>query len=96
MRVISRRALVDFGKRHAGSAVALDAWYRVAKAAHWQNLVDVQRTFASAEAVGDLTVFNVKGNTYRLIARIRYDLQILYVRAVLTHAQYDKDDWKKL
>ncbi len=69
---------------------------RIAKAARWQNLIDVQRTYATAKAVGDLTVFNVKGNTYRLIARIRYDLQILYVRTVLTHAQYDKGDWKKL
>jgi mRNA interferase HigB len=96
MRVISRRALVDFARHHAVSAAALDAWYRIAKVARWRSLVDVQRTYASAEAVGDLTVFNVKGNTYRLIARIRYDLQILYVRAVLTHAQYDKGDWKKL
>jgi len=55
---------------------ALDTWYRVAKMARWANLVEAQATFSSAEAVGDLTVFNVKGNTYRLIARIHYGLQI--------------------
>jgi len=96
MRVISRRALVEFSRRYADSGNALDTWYRVAKMARWANLVEVQATFSSAEAVGDLTVFNVKGNTYRLIARIHYGLQILYVRAILTHAQYDKDQWKKL
>jgi mRNA interferase HigB len=96
MRVISRRALVEFSRRHADSGTALDAWYRVAKAARWANPVEVQATFASAESVGDLTVFNLKGNTYRLIARIHYGLRILYVRAILTHAQYDKGQWKKL
>lgn len=95
MRVISRRALVEFSRRHADSTGALDAWYRIAKNAQWSNLVEVQRTFSSAESAGDLTVFNIKGNTYRLIARIHYGL-ILYVRAILTHAQYDKGDWKNL
>jgi len=96
MRAISRRALVEFSRRHADSSGALDAWYRIAKAARWSSLVEVQRTFSSAEPAGDLTVFNIKGNTYRLIARIHYGLQILDVRTILTHAQYDKGDWKKL
>ena len=96
MRVIGRRALLEFSRRYADSSSALDAWHRVAKAARWANLVEVQATFASAESVGDLTVFNIKGNTYRLIARIHYALQILYVRAILTHAQYDTGQWKKL
>jgi len=96
MRVISRRAMVEFSRRYADSGSALDAWYRVAKAARWTNLVEVQATFASAESVGDLTVFNIKGNAYRLIARINYGPQILYIHAVLAHAQYDKGNWKKL
>jgi mRNA interferase HigB len=54
----------------------------------------VRRTYSAAEAVGDYTVFNIKGNTYRLIARIEYRLQIIFVKAVLTHAEYDKDQWK--
>jgi mRNA interferase HigB len=96
VRVISRRALLEFSRQHAGSNGALDAWYRIARAANWSDLVEVQQTFASAEAVGDLTVFNIKGNTYRLIARIHYRLRILYIGAVLTHAEYDKGAWKKL
>ncbi len=96
MRVISRLALAEFSRRHPGSSIALDAWYRIAKSATWSSLVEVRQTFASADTVGDLTVFNIRGNTYRLVARIHYNLKILYIRAVLSHAEYDKGDWKKL
>jgi len=96
VRVISRRALRDFSRNHVDSARALDAWYRIAKASRWKSLVEVQATWPSAEAVGQLTVFNVKGNTYRLIARINYLSGTLFIRAVLTHAEYDKGNWKRL
>jgi mRNA interferase HigB len=96
VRVISRRALRDFAKEHADSARPLDAWYRIAKASRWKSLIDVRDTWPSAETVGELTVFNVKGNTYRLIARINYQTGTLFIRAVLTHAEYDKENWKRL
>ena len=94
MHVISRRALRDFAATHAGAEVPLDAWYRIAKAAQWKHLVEVQATWPSAESVGDLTVFNVKGNTYRLIVRINYRTGTIFIRDVLTHAEYDKGKWK--
>jgi len=56
--------------------------------------VDVQASFASAEAVGDNTVFNIKGNRYRLIAKIEYRLQMIFIKSLLTHPEYDKDKWK--
>ena len=96
MRVISRRALRYFALGHANSDRPLDAWYKIAKAARWRNLAEIQRTWPSAEAVGELTVFNIKGNTYRLIARINYRNGTLFIRAVLTHAGYDKGNWKRL
>lgn len=95
MHVISRRALKEFATVHSGAGVALDAWYRIAKAARCGNLIEVQMTFPSAEAVGELTVFNIKGNTYRLIARINYESGTLFIRAVLTHSEYDKGAWKR-
>ncbi len=95
MHVISRRSLRDFAVTHANAGMALDAWYRIAKAARWNNLVEVQATWPSAEAVGELTVFNIKGNTYRLIARINYRSGTLFIRSVLTHAEYDKGTWKR-
>jgi mRNA interferase HigB len=95
VRIISRRALLAFAKIHADAGRPLDAWYRIAKAARWSNLGDVRATWPSADVVGGLTIFNVKGNSYRLIARIDYRTRIVYVRSVLTHAEYDRGDWRE-
>ena len=95
MHVISQRALRDFTVMHASAGAALDVWYRVAKSSRWKNLVEVRETWPSADAVGDLTVFNIKGNAYRLIARINYRSGTIFIRAVLTHAEYGKRDWKR-
>lgn len=94
MSVISRRTLREYWVNHADSEEALKTWFTNAKKASWRNLVDVQRTYSNAEAVGDYTVFNIKGNKYRLIVRIEYRLQIIFIRDVLTHARYNKDTWK--
>jgi mRNA interferase HigB len=56
--------------------------------------VEVQAVYPKAEAVGNFTVFNVKGNKYRLILSINYEQQIIYIKYVLTHAEYDKENWK--
>lgn len=95
MHVISRRYPRDLTAGHPDAEGPLDAWYRIAKAASWQNLLDVRRTWPSAASVGELTVFNVKGNTYRLIARVFYREQTLLVRHVLTHADYAREEWKR-
>lgn len=94
MRVISKRRLREFWQEHADAEGALKTWYSVAKFAKWQSLVDVRRTYPSADSVQQFTVFNIKGNTYRLIAKIEYKLQIVYIHCVLTHAEYDKEGWK--
>jgi len=94
VRIIAKSRLVELGKRHANCANALDAWHRVAVAATWTNLSEVRRAYPSADAVGNKTVFNIKGNTYRLITAIHYDTGIIYIRELLTHAEYDKGDWK--
>ena len=94
MRVISRRRLREFWTRHADAEDALKAWYVVAKRARWNNLVEIKQTYSSAEAVGDYTIFNIKGNTYRLITRIEYRLRIIFIKVVLSHAEYDKEKWK--
>lgn len=94
MHVISRKILRDFCQRHSDSCDALYAWYRVATKAHWQNLTEVQEQYLQAEAVGNFTVFNIKGNQYRLIAAISYATQRIYIKYIMTHADYDKDRWK--
>jgi mRNA interferase HigB len=72
-----------------------EAWYRVVNSASWRHLDDVRQIYPSADAVGNFTVFNLKGNTYRLIVDIDYETQTIYYKYFLTHAEYDKDKWKK-
>jgi mRNA interferase HigB len=76
-------------------ASPLDAWYRIAKKAEWKSLEDVKRVFPSADGVAKYTVFNIKGNHYRLITEINYSTGRLYIRHVLTHAEYSKGGWKQ-
>jgi mRNA interferase HigB len=73
---------------------AVEAWYNTVKVAEWGNLEDVRQIYTSAESVGNFTVFNIKGNTYRLIVSIDYEDGTIYYKYFLTHAEYDKDKWK--
>jgi mRNA-degrading endonuclease HigB of HigAB toxin-antitoxin module len=66
----------------------------LARKAQWQNLEDVRKIYRDAEAVGNFTVFNIKGNDYRLIVGIDYENQTVYYKYFLTHAEYDKGKWK--
>jgi mRNA interferase HigB len=95
VHVISRKKLKEAAQRHPELEPALDAWFRIAKKALWQNLTDVRKTFAAADAVEKWTVFNVKGNKYRLITEINYRFRRICIRHVLTHAQYDQEKWKQ-
>ncbi len=94
MHVISYRKLREYGEKHANCRDALDNWYKVASKLVWENLLEVQAVFPKAEAVGNFTVFNIKGNNYRLIVSIDYEKEIIYVKYILTHAEYDKEQWK--
>jgi len=94
MRVVSHKAIVEASQKHPNAAQALDRWYRLTKKATWQSLADVRTNFPHADLVGERTVFNIAGNNYRLIARINYQAQIVYVGHILTHAEYDKGEWQ--
>jgi mRNA interferase HigB len=95
MHVISRKRLKRAALRHPELEAALDAWFRIARKADWQSLADVRKTFAAADAVEKWMVFNVKGNNYRLIAEVNYRFRRVYIRHVLTHAEYDREKWKQ-
>jgi mRNA interferase HigB len=94
MHVISYRCLKEYAHSHNDCSDSLDSWYKIASKSNWSNLIQVQSVFPSAEAVGNFTVFNIKGNKYRLIVSIDYQRQLIYIKYVLTHAEYDKDAWK--
>lgn len=92
MNVISYRKVREFIMRHAGSAAGLNAWYATAKRADWQNLAEVQQRYLHADLVGRYTVFNINRDKYRLIARIVYRSQTIFIADIFTHEEYD--DWK--
>jgi mRNA interferase HigB len=94
VHVISRKRLRQVAARHADLEEPLDAWFKRVKQAVWRSIVDVRRDFPQADAVGNCTVFNIKGNKYRLIAKISYRRGRVYIKHVLAHAEYDKGDWK--
>jgi mRNA interferase HigB len=95
MHVISRKKLKEAASRYGVLEGPLDAWFRIAKKAAWKNLQDVRKTFATADSVGKWTIFNVKGNQYRLIVEINYTFGRIYVRHILTHAEYARGGWKQ-
>lgn len=95
MHVISKKKLREFYARHADAEEPLLAWYRVASKARWAMLNDVRKNYPSADLVGNQIVFNIKGNHYRLIVHIKYESQTIFVRHVLTHAEYDRGSWQQ-
>jgi mRNA interferase HigB len=94
VHVISRKALKEAVAHYPDLEAPLDTWYRTAKKARWKSLTDVRQTYRHADAVGKYTVFNIKGNAYRLIVTINYQFGRVYIREVLSHADYDRDRWK--
>ena len=99
MRVISFKKLREFWQDHPDAEKPLTDWFRVTVAAKWRNFMEVRQTFGSSDiaVVGSghtVTIFDVRGNKYRLIASIHYNTGIVYAMAVLTHKEYDKDKWK--
>ncbi|WP_286392824.1 type II toxin-antitoxin system HigB family toxin [Pseudanabaena mucicola] len=94
MRIYSKKTLDEFGKTHADVVTPLNSWHQVAKSASWQSIQDVKKSYSSADATGRFTIFNIKGNKYRLIVSIDYERQVIYIKYVLTHAEYDSGRWK--
>ena len=100
VRVISLKRLREFWQRHPDAETPLRQWYKLAIHARWQSLQQLRADLPQADGVTNsrgetLTVFNIGGNKYRLIARIRYDYELINIRDVLTHAEYDRGKWKE-
>lgn len=95
MHVITRKRLNDFALEHPDSKPGLQHWYREMKARDFISLAELKTVFPSADLVGKLTVFNIGGNKTRLIAAMHYNRHKVYIRAVLTHEEYDNGKWKE-
>jgi mRNA interferase HigB len=94
MHIISRSRLSNYWRTHPDAETSLRSWYKQTNSAKWQNLAELRQNFPSADLVGNLTIFNIKGNSYRLITLVDYKFQKVFIRHVLTHADYDKEGWK--
>lgn len=94
MRLIAIAKLREEASSYPDVTNQIEDFYQTIKTVHWQNLIDVRETFSTAEAVGNFTVINIKGNKYRLILDINYKKQLIFLKYFLTHAEYSKDKWK--
>ena len=95
MHVISRKRLNEFAEMPSGRQSSLAHWFRLMERGDFLELRRVASSVPSADQVGKLTVFNIGGNKVRLIAAIHYNRQQVYIRSVLTHAEYDEYSWKE-
>ena len=95
MHVISRKALREFWEKYPDSKAPLSRWFKIMEKQDFGNFAELRAIFPNADKVGDLIVFNIGGNKYRLIASIHFNRGKVYIRHVLSHAEYDKGGWKK-
>lgn len=91
MVVISKSILREFGFLYPDAIDSLNGWYKIVQSADWSSLAEIRQQFNRVDYVGnDRYVFNIRGNRYRLVAMIFFDIRTVYIRFVGTHAEYDK------
>ena len=92
-RIFAKSTLRKFWEKHSDSEQYLKTWYDTAMNSDWKNPNDIKRSYASASILKDnRIVFNIKGNSYRLIIKFNFDHQLAFVRFIGTHSEYDKID----
>lgn len=94
MHIITRRKLKEFAQRFSEAKEPLDTWYKLVNRAEFHNLMEIRSVFPAADNVLGLCVFNIGGNKFRLITKIEYRWQKVFIIAVLTHEEYDLGSWK--
>jgi mRNA interferase HigB len=94
VRVISRKKIRDAGKDHPEWEASLSAWYKAAKNADWSHFPDVKQTWRNSDVVGACTIFDISNNKCRLIVWVNYRSKKVFIRFILSHAEYDREKWK--
>ena len=90
MEMVNLEAIVEFGKKHADARKPLVKWVKVTSGANWGSLVDIKQSFNSVDYKNGIYIFNIKGNDYRLLFKVIFPVQTVYVVHVLTHRDYDE------
>jgi mRNA interferase HigB len=92
-RIIERRTLLDFADKHATARQPLLSWYDEVRQVVWKKPNDIKAMYGSADIINQKrVVFNIKGNHYRLVADVEYEISLVFIVRVMTHADYDKVD----
>ncbi len=86
---------MQFWREHPDAKSSLESWYAVVRKADWKTPAELKQVYSSVDVVGRRTVFNIAGNKYRLIARVNYQTQRVFVLYILTHMEYDRGVWKQ-
>ncbi len=94
MRIIIEKPIKEFWLQHAEAEAAMKEWIKKVKLVDWNNFSDVRKTFNHADIYKCCLIFDVGGNNYRIIAKIKYEFKIVYIRYVLTHNEYDQNKWQ--
>ena len=93
MRILSRKKLKEFWERHPDARQPLEAWYADARHAMWETPVDIKDVYRNASFVAyNRVVFNIKGNSYRLVVAVQFAYSIVFIRFIGTHNEYDRID----
>jgi mRNA interferase HigB len=95
MHIITQKRIVEAKERYPQTANALDGWLRIIKKNRFNCFAELKKSFNSIDKVADLYIFNIGGNKLRLIVNIDFYRQRVYIRHILTHADYDRSNWKQ-
>jgi mRNA interferase HigB len=95
LRIISHKAIRQAAAEHTEWAASFDAWYKIARLANWTNFEQVRKDWKNSDKVGRFVVFDISHNRCRLICTIRYDWKVIYIRGILSHAEYDRKGWQQ-
>jgi mRNA interferase HigB len=95
VRIISRKQIRDACARQSEWCASLNAWYKITKYADWKNFAKVRNSWKNSDVVGRFVVFDISHNRCRLIATIKYKWRMVYIRRILSHAEYDEKEWQK-
>ena len=95
MRIISRKAIREASAKHTDWSASLNAWYKITKDADRKNFADVRNSWKNSDSVGRFVVFDISHNRCRLIATIKYEWKMVYIRRILSHAEYDRKEWQQ-
>jgi mRNA interferase HigB len=95
MRIVSRKAIREAAAQHSEWSASLNAWFKIARNADWNNFAEVRNSWKNSDVVGRFVVFDISHNQCRLIASIKYKWKMIYIRRILDHAEYDEKEWQK-